>query len=199
MRVLDLAQDFDVVTFTNSPHRRDEITEAVYRKQRRALERRDVERACEVRAMMLHVMKPCTQTLLRNIQSICQIVFQVTHLRGVREPIRDLTKQSSASLFFSIAATAKTLRRALRRKENLLMQVSRRVARDADVFDLRERTARGLKTILDGLCRKPCAMFFAIEPLFLHGCDQSPVADDGRGSIAVISIDSQNVHLLKIL
>jgi hypothetical protein len=40
-------------------------------------------------------------------------------------------------------------------------------------------------------------MFFAIEPLFLRGCDQSPVADDGRRSVAVISINSQNVHLLK--
>ncbi len=41
---------------------------------------------------------------------------------------------------------------------------------------------------------KTGGVFYAIEALFFDGGDELAVADNRSGSVAVVGIDSQNVH-----
>src|SRR5689334_16499434 len=106
---------------------------------------------------MFDVMKLCAQTLLRHIECTSQIISQITHLRRVREPVRDLPKQSGLpSSYHSIltAATnhaAQTLHRALRREQNLLIKMGRWVARDAHMLYIFNSHICGAQTILHSL------------------------------------------------
>jgi hypothetical protein len=97
VRILDLAQHLDRVSFTNGPHRRDEIAKAVDRQQRRAFKRRDKETTGEMCAMMLDVVKARAQLLFRHAKHARQLVFQIAHLRSVAEPIFDLRRARLAT------------------------------------------------------------------------------------------------------
>lgn len=57
-----------------------------------------------------------------------------------------------------------------------------------------EPHARGFQAVTNRLLGEACAMFEAIETLLFDRGDQSAVFDDGRRSIAVIRVDSENVH-----
>ena len=57
-----------------------------------------------------------------------------------------------------------------------------------------ESHARGFQTVTDRLLGETGAMFDAIEALLFDRGDQSAVLDDCRRSIAVIRVDSENVH-----
>jgi len=74
------------------------------------------------------------------------------------------------------------------------VQMRRRIARDADVVHLFETHARGLKTVTNRPLGETGAVLDAIETLFFDRGDQSAVFDDCRRSIAVIRVDSENVH-----
>lgn len=50
------------------------------------------------------------------------------------------------------------------------------------------------QTVTNRLLGKAGAMLDAIETLFFDRGDQSAVFDDGRRSIAVVRVDSENVH-----
>ena len=132
--------------------------------------------------MMFDVVKLRAQVSFRNSEGTCELVFHVTHSRSVRETILRLAKH--------------TWTRS--RVENLLMQVRRRIARDADVVHVLEPYVRCFETVTDRLLGETRAMFDAIEALFLGGGDQSAVFDDCRRSIAVIRVDSENVHRASI-
>ena len=70
----------------------------------------------------------------------------------------------------------------------------RGIARDTDVVHLFEPQPRRIETITNRLLGETGAMFDAIETLFFDRGDQSAVLDDCRRSIAVIRVDSENVH-----
>ena len=80
------------------------------------------------------------------------------------------------------------------RVENFLVQVRRWIARDADVVHLFEPHAGRFETVTNCLLGEARAVLDAIETLFLRRGDQSAVLDDCRRSIAVIRVDSENVH-----
>src|SRR6266498_3662693 len=82
-----------------------------------------------------------------------------------------------------------------RREQNLLVQVRRRIARDADVIDFFNPNSRRPQTILDRLRGKTRTMLDAIEPLFFDRGNQLTIADDRRGRITVISIYAENDHV----
>ena len=68
------------------------------------------------------------------------------------------------------------------------------IARNGDVIDVGESEAGFLEAVANGLHGKTGGVFYAIEALFFDGGDQLAVADDRGGSVAVVGIDSQNVH-----
>ncbi len=182
MRILDLAQHLDPVPFTVGPHRGDEIAKTVNRQQRGALERRNEEATREMCQMMFDIVELRAQVSFRDAEDTCEIDFHVTHFRSVRETILRLTKHAET-------------RRCV---QNLLVQVRRRIARDADVVHVLESHAGGIEAVTDRLFGKTRAVLDAIEALFFGGGDQSAVFDDCRRSIAVIRVDSEDVHRASI-
>jgi hypothetical protein len=66
------------------------------------------------------------------------------------------------------------------------------------MIDVRESQSRFLEAEADGLHGETGGIFNAIETLFFHGGDQLTVANYRGGSVAMVSIDSENVHGMKI-
>jgi len=62
------------------------------------------------------------------------------------------------------------------------------------VVNVREREARFLKAIANGRSRKASGVLNAIEAFLFDGGDQPAAAHNGGGSVAVIRVDSENVH-----
>ena len=69
-----------------------------------------------------------------------------------------------------------------------------RIARNGDVIDVGEREAGFLEAVANGLRGKTGGVFYAIEAFFFDGGDELAVANERGGSVAVVSIDSQNIH-----
>lgn len=164
MRILDLAQHFDRVSRTHGPHRRDEVAEAVDGKQRRALERRDEETTREMRQVMFDVVKLRAQVSPGNVEHTRQFIPEIADFCGVGESILGLAKNAEARS----------------RVQYLLVQVRRRIPRDADVVHLFDAHARLLQTVTNRLLGKAGAVLDAIEPFFFDRGDQSAVFDDCR-------------------
>jgi hypothetical protein len=89
--IFNLAQHVDRIIFTHSPHRRDEVTEAVDRQEGRAFKRRNEEAAREMRAMVFDVVKARAQLFLLHAKHARQLVLQIAHLRSVADSIFNLT------------------------------------------------------------------------------------------------------------
>ena len=68
------------------------------------------------------------------------------------------------------------------------------ISRDGDMIDVGESEACFLEAVANGLHGKTSGVFYAIETLFFDGGDELAVADNRSGSVAVVGIDSQNVH-----
>ena len=128
--------------------------------------------------MMFDVVKFGAQISLRNAEDAGEFVFQVAHPCGIRESILCLPEDAET-------------RRGV---QNLLVQVGRRIARDADVVDLFEANAGFFQAVTNRLLGETGAVLDAIEAFFFYRGDQSAVFDDCRCSIAVIGVDTENVH-----
>jgi hypothetical protein len=66
------------------------------------------------------------------------------------------------------------------------------------MIDVRKREASLLEAEADGLHGKAGGIFNAIETLFFDGGNQLTVTNYRGGSVAVVSINSENVHGMKI-
>jgi hypothetical protein len=66
------------------------------------------------------------------------------------------------------------------------------------MIDVRKSEAGFLKAEADGLRGKASGILDAIEAFFFYRRDQLPVAHYRGGSIAVVSINSEDVHGMKI-
>src|SRR5438128_328470 len=85
-------------------------------------------------------------------------------------------------------ASCRLLCRSRRGEQDLLVQVRRRIARDADVIYAGDIDSRGFQAIADRFGRKARAVLDSIEPLFFNGCDQLSVLDDRRRRITVVCV-----------
>ena len=95
---------------------------------------------------------------------------------------------------FALCSLPQDPRQFSRGEKNLLVKVSRRIARDADVLDVFDADTGGIEAITNRLCWKPGAVFLAIES-FLFDCrDQVAVANYRRRRVAVICVESKNVY-----
>ena len=68
------------------------------------------------------------------------------------------------------------------------------IARDGDVVYFADRDSSGVQAVADRGRRKSRRVLHAVKALFLDGSDQAAVRNDRRGGIAVVGIDSQDVH-----
>jgi hypothetical protein len=75
------------------------------------------------------------------------------------------------------------------RKENLLVKVSRGIARYAYVIDVFDSDPCGFETVSDRLSRKACTVLTPIETLLLDGGDKLAVTNDGCRCVTVICVD----------
>jgi len=62
------------------------------------------------------------------------------------------------------------------------------------VIHIRQFRASSIEAKLNRASGQSGGVLHAIEALFLHGGDQAAVHDDGRGSVGVIGVDSQDYH-----
>src|SRR5687767_283123 len=92
MWVLNVTQYVDRVSFAGRPHRGDEVSESIDRKQCCLLERRYEKAAREMCAMMFDVVKTCSQLFLRNAETACKFVLHITDFGSVAESIFNLLK-----------------------------------------------------------------------------------------------------------
>src|SRR6266496_1252299 len=94
----------------------------------------------------------------------------------------------------SASAPPHLFRGSCRSKQDLLMQMGGGVPRDADMRDIFNDDTGGFETITDRLGREAGAMLEAIEALLFHGSDQFSILNDGGRSVAVICVDTEDVH-----
>src|SRR6266404_2372747 len=205
MGKLYLAHDLNRIPISDSPHCRDEITEAVEREQRGALKGRDEERAGEMGPMMLDVVKPGAQTPLRNAQLPCEFVFQIANPSCVSKMDLNLPKDSAAISVlqfvlcyrghcFLPVSQRHLLRGSRRCKKDFLVQMCRRIARDADMLNLLDANTCHFQTVTNRLGGKPRAVLQSIETFLFNCSDYSAIFYDGSRSVAVISVDTKYVH-----
>src|SRR6266498_2152089 len=157
-----------------------------------------------MRVVVFNVMKLRPQTFLRNAKSAGNIVFQVPYLRSVAKPISNLTQYScSCSCLLPLVPLLPPAPASCpchlnccptSRKQYFLVQVGGRVAGDTDMIDVLNLNTRRCQTVPHRLRRKAGAMFDAIESLLFNRRDQSPIFNDRRSRITVISVYTKNVH-----
>src|SRR5215207_8710432 len=130
--ILHLAQYVDRVVFACCPHRRDEISETVDRKQCCLFEWRHEEATGEMCTMMFDVVKTCSQVFLRHVEAARKFILQIAHFRSIAEPVFDLLEACMRSS-----------------EQDLLVQVRRWISRDADVVQVFGFDACCFETVSD--------------------------------------------------
>jgi len=68
------------------------------------------------------------------------------------------------------------------------------IARNSDVVDFAERDAGGVQAVPDRRRRESRRVLYAVKAFFFYRGEQAAVRDDRRGGIAVVGIDSKDVH-----
>ena len=184
VRILDLAQNVDAVPFPKAPHGADEVAEAVDGEDRSLVEAGDQEAARHVRLVVLHVVELGAEGIGGNVEGARQLLAQVAHLGGVGQPGGDHARQAGEPRD---------------REQDLLVQVRRGIARNADVVEFGSGYAGGLEAVADGQGGKARAMLLAIEPFLFCGGHQLAIVHDRRRCVPVVSINSQDVQTHSLL
>src|SRR5438093_7830169 len=82
-------------------------------------------------------------------------------------------------------------------EERFLEKVRLRIATDGYVINLSSRDTRNFQTFFNSYRREPSPVLDATEPLFLKCNDQPSIFDENCGDIAVICVDSEDVHVVE--
>ena len=85
-------------------------------------------------------------------------------------------------------------RRTPGRKQNLFVYMRRRIAGDADMFDVFNGNPGSLQAVTYGFSGKAGAVLLASEALLFNCREQFAVVNNGRRSVAVICVDAENIH-----
>jgi hypothetical protein len=171
--------DLELAVAPHAPHRRHEVAEPVDRQAGRLLERRDEERARDVRLVMLDAVELCPHGARLHTQRLGELAFDPPHLGDVRETVLDDLRER---------------RPLLDREQDLLVQVGLGIARHRDVIDVARADAAALQHRADRERRKPGAVLAPVETLLFDRRDEQSVFDEHGGSVAVKRVDTQNVH-----
>src|SRR3974390_170390 len=89
-------------------------------------------------------------------------------------------------------------RRHTDRVKQLGGEAGERVPGPRDMVDIRKRDARFFQAIADGCRWKPGCVLDPIEPFFLNRGHQLAVAHQRCGSVPVIRVNSQNIHVARL-
>ena len=158
-----------------APHGAGEIAEAVRGKQRGLFERRNEKRAGQMRLVVLDAVK------FRG--KFCGIDIE---RRGERF-------RNSHELGHHLGALASETRHPQWRTEAWCPGAPRDCA-GWRCGDFGKRDARCVQAIADRRRGKSRRVFHAVKAFFFDGGDQAAIADDRRGGVAVIGVDSKDVH-----
>ena len=166
----------EVVAVPRREHRRGEVAEAVHRQDRRLLERRDEERARDVRLMVLDVVDRRSEIAAFDTERSRDVAAHVVDLRHVAQPRRD------------VAGVAEPARRLA----DLGTEVRARVAADRDVVELARIEPRVAQAPRSRQRREAGHVLDAVETLFLGRRDELAVDHEGRRRIAVKGVEPQD-------
>ncbi len=175
VRELDPVDDLQLPIAPHAAHRRHEVAEAVDRQAGRLLERRDEERAGDVRLVVLDGVELGLQRPRLDPQRGGQRLVDAADLGHVGQAILHQLGER---------------RSLLDREQDLLVEVGLGIARDGHVIQLGGGDARRLQDRLGRQPREAGAVLAAIEPLLFHRAHQLTVLDQRDGGVAVVGIDS---------
>ena len=176
MRVIHRAEGLDTRPFAFTEPGRGPLADIVDGQQRRLVERADEIGAGGVRGMVLHIMEPrIAATEAAHVTDVpCVVDYFVARVGGGVEgaardlphPVRETPRHAVAGLHVA-----------------------------ADMVDVAQRQARGLKAIGDRLAGRTPLVFDARQTLFSDPGDELAVADQRGSGIVGVSPDPQNVHV----
>ena len=175
MRESDGALDVHARAFARAPHGAGEIAEAVGGKQRRLIERRNVERAGQVRAMVLDAMELRAQALDVGVE-------------GLGHGFGDADE-----LLEHLGAFAGKARHA-QGVEQLGAEPGPGIARHGDVVHVGDGDAGFLQAVANRRDREARRVLDAIEALLFDRGDELAVLHQGRRGVAVVGVDAKNIH-----
>ena len=176
VRVEDALEHLELVAVALGEHRRGEVAEAVDGEDRGVLERRDEERARDVRLVVLDVVEAGGEGVRLDPEP----------LRERRADVADARRVLEAGLEVAGA------RAVADRAQQLLAEVRLRVARDGDVVELLGLQARVGEAPRGGQRREAGAVLDAVETLLLGGCDELAVDDESCGRVTVEGVEPQD-------
>ena len=157
----------------------DEIAEAVDRATRRFAHAAGVERARQVRGMMLDVVARAA-TSLRRKPNVCAITSGM--LRVLAGGACGTDRRSAAP------------GRCVSANQRLAQQVHAAAARNRPDVDVGRRRAGHLQAACDRARRKAGDVLDAAEALLFERRDERAVAQHGGGHIAVIGVEPDDQH-----
>ncbi len=167
--------DVHAIALPGSPHRAGKIAETIRGQQCGLVERRHEKRARQVRLMMFDAVEFGSNLVRGNIE---------------RPPKRFRNSGKLAQHFYSLSRKT----RHPQSVKELSPKASPGIARDRDVVDFRQRNAGSVQAVTDSRRRKSRSILHTVKAFFFNGGDQAAVCNNRRGGIAVVGIDSQDVH-----
>ena len=159
------------------PHCAGEITQSVGGEKRRALERRAIKRAGEMRLVVFDAMKSCAQ--LGRI--------------GPERPRQRLANPSARKLAQHAHALPRE-RRHPQRVKKLCPQPSIGIARHRDVIDFAECEISRSQAVPNRPSREPRGIFHAVTSLLFQRGHELAIAHNRGRRVSVIRVDPQDVH-----
>ncbi len=164
------------VAVPDGEHRRREVAEPVDGEHRGVVERRDEERARDVRLMVLDVVHLGAQARRVDVERRRQSGADVAHLGGVGEP----------------GAEIAGARPVPDRPHELRADIGPRVARDRDVVEILGCDPGVLEAPRRGEVGEAGAVRDPVEALLLGGVHEHAVDHERRRSVAVIRVETED-------
>ena len=175
MRKSNCPKDVQAVSPARCPHGAGEVAQAVGGEHRGAIKRRNEKCAGQMCTVVLDAMKARANAFRIGVERLRQGFGNTGELRE------------------NFGAFQREARHP-QRVEHLGAQPRPGIARNSDVVHFPHRETCFAQTVADGLGGKTRRVFYAVEALFFTGGNQTTVANNGRRGVAVIRIDSENVH-----
>ena len=176
MGEVDPVHDVELLVPPHRPRGAYKISEPVDRADRGLLERRHVERAGQVRRVMLDPVHALLDVLAAESQYIGDNRCHPTHSPPVLQPIRDQPRA----------------RPLPEREERFTPEVRAGISGDREMTNLRGRHVRQLEARADRIARKPRPVLDPSEALLFDGSDELAIAEERGGDVTVVGVNPED-------